>query len=283
MFDGHHGEVYSLDFSPDGRFIVSGSQDETARIWSMDLGTSKVLAINDRDSANNYASVSSVAISPNGKLVASGCLDTIVRIWDVETTQLMARLRGHRDSVYSIAFTPDGQGLVSGSLDNTLKYWDLSELSAGVGGSGVKSRPEGQAGELGLGSFGGGEGEEGLCTMDFRGHKDYVLSVAVPRDGQWIVSGSKDRGVQFWDVSSGVVQFMLQGHHNSGGSFFPLCSALLIWAVVISVDFNPAGNILATGSGDYQARICSLDLPHFSSSVFNFCSPFLHLGSYNTI
>jgi glucose repression regulatory protein TUP1 len=42
-----------------------------------------------------------------------------------------------------------------------------------------------------------------------------VLSVAVSHDGQWIVSGSKDRGVQFWD-RSGVVQCMLQGHKNSG-------------------------------------------------------------------
>ncbi len=46
--------------------------------------------------------------------------------------------------------------------------------------------------------------------------KDYVLSVAVSHDGQWVVSGSKDRGVQFWDSRSAIVQFMLQGHKNSG-------------------------------------------------------------------
>jgi general transcriptional corepressor TUP1 len=218
VFDGHYQIVYSLDFSLDGRLIVSGSGDKTVRIWSMELGTSKVLTINDP--ANNNAGVTSVAISPNGKLVAAGSLDTIVRIWDLEVAQLVARLRGHRDSVYSIAFTPDGQGLISGSLDNTLKYWDLSGLSAGVGGSVVKNRPEEQAGELGLVSLGEEEEEEeekGLCTTNFCGHRDYVLSVAVSHDGQWIVSGSKDKGVQFWDVRSGVAQFMLQSHKNSGG------------------------------------------------------------------
>jgi general transcriptional corepressor TUP1 len=237
VFDGHQQEIYSLDFSLDGRLIVSGSGDKTARIWDMDLGTSKVLTINDPDSLNNDAGVTSVAISPNGQLVAAGSLDTVVRIWDVATAQLVERLRGHRDSVYSVAFTPDGKGLVSGSLDKTLKYWDVSGLSSGVGGSGVKGRKEGQAngggpvngpgqpGGLGLGGLVRKDGEKGLCTMNFTGHKDYVLSVAVSHDGQWVVSGSKDRGVQFWDARSAVVQCMLQGHKNSGGSCFLLCSS----------------------------------------------------------
>ena len=198
----------------------------------MENGSSKVLTINDPDSLNNDAGVTSVAISPNGQLVAAGSLDTVVRIWDVATAQLVERLRGHRDSVYSVAFTPDGKGLVSGSLDKTLKYWDVSGLRAGVGGSVVKGRKEGQVnggggavngpgqpGGLGIGlGLGRKEGEKGLCTMNFTGHKDYVLSVAVSHDGQWVVSGSKDRGVQFWDARSAVVQCMLQGHKNSGES-----------------------------------------------------------------
>lgn len=56
-------------------------------------------------------------------------------------------------------------------------------------------------------------------SMTYSMIKDYVLSVAVSHDGQWVVSGSKDRGVQFWDSRSAIVQFMLQGHKNSGNSF----------------------------------------------------------------
>jgi glucose repression regulatory protein TUP1 len=225
----------------------------------MSDGTSKVLAINDPDSVNNDAGVTSVAISPNGQYVAAGSLDTVVRIWDVTTAQLVERLRGHKDSVYSVAFTPDGKGLVSGSLDKTLKYWDVSALMR---------RKEGSNGNLsGSSAQGGGpangrkDGEKGSqCTMNFTGHKvrrafsttcflffadlglwqDYVLSVALSHDGQWVVSGSKDRGVQFWDSRTAMVQCMLQGHKNS----------------VISIDLSPTGNVLATGSGDWQARIC---------------------------
>lgn len=241
VFDGHQQEIYSLDFSLDGRLIVSGSGDKTARIWDMVDGTSKVLTINDPDSVNNDAGVTSVAISPNGQLVAAGSLDTVVRIWDVNTGTLVERLRGHRDSVYSVAFTPDGRGLVSGSLDKTLKYWDVSGLLT----SG-RARKESNAGNSQATSNGGPlvrkeADKTSQCTMNFTGHKDYVLSVAVSHDGQWVVSGSKDRGVQFWDAHSAVVQCMLQGHKNS----------------VISIDLSPSGNVLATGSGDWQARIWS--------------------------
>ncbi|KAI0724965.1 WD40-repeat-containing domain protein [Fomitopsis betulina] len=229
VFDGHQQEIYSLDFSKDGRLIVSGSGDKTARIWDMSTGNlHKILSINE-DTVD--AGVTSVCISPDGRLVAAGSLDTIVRIWDVATGALVERLKGHRDSVYSVAFTPDGKGLVSGSLDKTLKYWDLRPILRGP------------AGALTPGKNGVKDGGEkgSLCTMNFTGHKDYVLSVAVSHDGQWVVSGSKDRGVQFWDAKTATAQCMLQGHKNS----------------VISIDLSPAGSILATGSGDWQARIWS--------------------------
>ncbi|KAF7316018.1 Chromatin associated protein [Mycena indigotica] len=172
------------------------------------------------------AGVTSVALSPDGRYVAAGSLDNVVRIWDADSGVLLERLRGHRDSVYSVVFTPDGRGVISGSLDRTLKYWDVSALA---GGGKVKKEagvaPEGRA----------------VCTRDFLGHKDYVLSVAVSHDAQWIVSGSKDRGVQFWD-RAGAVHALLQGHKNS----------------VISIDLSPAANLLATGSGDSLARVVEL-------------------------
>ncbi|CAE6448110.1 unnamed protein product [Rhizoctonia solani] len=240
-FEGHTQEIYSLDFSRDGRLIVSGSGDKTARIWDMETGSCKVLQIVEPDVVD--AGVTSVAISPDGRLVAAGSLDTIVRIWETQTGNLVERLRGHQDSVYSVAFTPDGRGLVSGSLDKSLKHWDLRGLLQNP----RISTPLPQGGNVPSNSpnFPGGSGrkeggEKGsICTTSFLGHKDYVLSVAVSPDNQWVVSGSKDRGVQFWDPRTATQQLMLQGHKNS----------------VISIDLSPAGGLLATGSGDWQARV----------------------------
>ncbi|KAI0066995.1 WD40 repeat-like protein [Artomyces pyxidatus] len=240
IFDGHQQEIYSLDFSFDGRLIVSGSGDKTARIWDMADGSSKTLAIHEPEAIDS--GVTSVAISPDGRLVAAGSLDTIVRLWDVATGALVERLKGHKDSVYSVAFTPDGKGLVSGSLDKTLKYWDVRAVVANAGKRDpVSGLLPGERPVPGPGGVVKKEEKSSACTMNFTGHKDYVLSVAVSHDGQWVVSGSKDRGVQFWDARTATVQLMLQGHKNS----------------VISIDLSPAASLLATGSGDWAARIWS--------------------------
>ncbi|KAF8623183.1 hypothetical protein AX17_007508 [Amanita inopinata Kibby_2008] len=185
-FVGHQQEIYSLDFSRDGRWIVSGSGDRTARVWDLGDKPPKVFAITDaatpnsdsygQDTSNTAdAGVTSVAISHDSRLIAAGSLDTIVRVWDVASGQLLARLRGHADSVYSVAFSADGCGLVSGSLDKTLKYWDVGAVVARV-----------RQGHRQSGSPGGGKRSVSpvklemqaperpvspLSTMNFIGHK----------------------------------------------------------------------------------------------------------------
>ncbi len=139
----------------------------------------------------------------------------------MQTGQLVQHLKGHCDSVYSVAFTPDGAGLVSGSLDKTVKYWDVRPIlrayeASGPCGSGAPLCSSERNGQGGKGDGSGAKGSQ--CTMNFAGHQDYVLCVAVSHDGKWVVSGSKDRGVQFWDANTAVAQCMVQGHKNSGES-----------------------------------------------------------------
>ncbi|OMH85653.1 General transcriptional corepressor tupA, partial [Zancudomyces culisetae] len=128
---------------------------------------------------------------------------------------------GHKDSVYAVAFSPDGASLLSGSLDKSLKIWELHSRP------GPNGRPLSRS----------------TCLTTLYGHKDFVLSVAYSPDGKWIVSGSKDRRVQFWDPRNAQPHFMLQGHKNS----------------VISVAMAPKAPLFATGSGDCRARIWSYD------------------------
>ncbi|KAI8366731.1 WD40-repeat-containing domain protein [Radiomyces spectabilis] len=223
ILQGHEQDIYSLEFSRDGRILVSGSGDRTVRIWDWTDGRClHTLRINEVD--QKEPGVTSVAVSPDSRLVAAGSLDKVVRVWDAVTGQPLERLDGHKDSVYSVAFMPDGKNLVSGSLDKTLRMWQLGTANAAYGG--------------------GGDRGKGACKHVFAGHKDFVLSVATTPDGNWIVSGSKDRTVQFWDPRTGQTQFMLQGHKNS----------------VISVATSPGRQpLFATGSGDNRARIWSYE------------------------
>jgi glucose repression regulatory protein TUP1 len=157
-FPGHESEIYSLAFSPDGNFLVSGSGDRSAHIWDLRSGEKRfVLTIDPEPSADGRgddAGVTSVAVSPDGKLVAAGSLDYSVRVWDLHSGILVDRLQGHKDSVYSVAFAPDGKWLVSGSLDKSLKLWDLALL---------RNRQPNDPTEATMGKT--------LCTTTLSGHK----------------------------------------------------------------------------------------------------------------
>jgi dipeptidyl aminopeptidase/acylaminoacyl peptidase len=112
-------------FSPDGRRIVSGSSDNTLRLW--DAATGQPIGPPLQGHTNG---VLSVAFSPDGRRLASGSYDDTLRLWDAATGKPIGPpLQGHTKSVYSVAFSPDGRRLVSGSADNTLRLWDATPSS----------------------------------------------------------------------------------------------------------------------------------------------------------
>jgi WD40 repeat protein len=115
---GHTSPVNSVAFSYDGLRIVSGSDDETVRIWDAVSGTIQ------HTLKGHTGWVSSVAFSFDGLRIVSGSHDDTVRIWDAVSGTIQYTMEGHTDYVTSVTFSSDGLRIVSGSHDHTVRIWD---------------------------------------------------------------------------------------------------------------------------------------------------------------
>ena len=157
VLNGHTSNVASVAFSPDGTRIVSGSSDESVRVWVASTGA-KLKVLNGHTSY-----VSSVAFSPDGMRIVSGSSDESVRVWDASTGAKLKVFNGHTSFVFSVAFSPDGTRIVSGSTDKSVRVWDASI---------------------------------GAELKVLNGHTSTIRSVAFSPDGAHVVFGSHDKSVR---------------------------------------------------------------------------------------
>ena len=124
VLQGHTEAVYFASLSPDGKYIVSASNDNTVRIWDAATGMQVGSPLEGHTEA-----VLSASFSPDGKYIVSASSDKTVRIWDAATgRQVGSPFEEHTNAVYSAFFNPDGKYIVSASNDNTVLIWEFSSL-----------------------------------------------------------------------------------------------------------------------------------------------------------
>lgn len=175
---GHAEAVISVAFSPDGRYLASGSGDTTVRFWDVNTETPQYTC------KGHKHWVLSIAWSPNGEKLASGCKNAEIRIWDPKTGQLLGKpLVGHKQWITWLAWEPlhkntECRRLASSSKDGTIRIWDTI-----------------------------------LCKtlISLSGHLQSVTCVQWGGEGL-IYSASQDRTVKVWRDTDGVLCRTLQGH-----------------------------------------------------------------------
>ncbi|MEV6157336.1 WD40 repeat domain-containing protein [Nonomuraea sp. NPDC052129] len=119
---GHTRGVTDLAFSPDGSFIVTGSDDGTARFW--DVARRRQLGAPITRPKYECSEVK-LALSPDGRTLATACLDT-VRFYDVATRRDLGAPLDHEEVVSALAYNPDGKTLVTGDFRGVVRQWDAT-------------------------------------------------------------------------------------------------------------------------------------------------------------
>ena len=277
-------------YNPSGTRIVTGCEDNTARLWDATSGREIVPLVGHLEGIN------SGAFSPDGTRVVTGSNDYTARLWDADSGKVMAILRGHAGLVVSVAFSPDGTQVITASLDNTVKLWDsgTGRLHATLAGDsmGPNSASFSPDGTLVVTAFGRTarvwDVSSAREVVALVGHTGRVTSAAFSPDGTRVVTASYDGTARLWLVPSGREEVTLSGHTGlvvsavfSPGLTHVITASLdrtaRLWNVgsaralstlvghtgeIVSASFNPDGTRVVTASNDKTARLWDVASGH---------------------
>jgi WD40 repeat protein len=239
---GHQSWVMAVGFGAPQPTLVSGSLDDSLRLWNWQTGDLL-------HSLQGHArGVNDVKVDRRGQMLVSCGDDATIKIWQLGDGRLRHTLKGHFKDVTAIALGNDGKLLASASEDGTLKLWNplqgtlIKTISGAAGMLKTVALAEGDR----LLVSGGLDNTVRLWDVQtannlrvLMGHTNTVNQVAVSPDGQLIASASKDRTVRLWDLQTGNLRHTLQGHTQE----------------VNTVAFFPDGKRLVSGSSDGTLRL----------------------------
>ncbi|KAF4587678.1 WD domain-containing protein [Ophiocordyceps camponoti-floridani] len=216
----HEGAIWSLQVHPDGRSVVTGSADKTAKFWDFKivqeeiLGTKRTrpkLKLVQSRTLKVSDDVLSLRFSPDSRLLAVSLLDNTVKVFFVDTLKLYLNLYGHKLPVLSMDISYDSKLIVTSSADKNIRIWGL---------------------------------DFGDCHKALFGHQDSILQVAfVPHNsdgnGHHFFSSSKDRTIRYWDADKFEQIQRLDGHHGE------------VWSMAVS----RSGTFLVSAGHDKCMRV----------------------------
>ncbi|MGZ6366161.1 MAG: WD40 repeat domain-containing protein [Ktedonobacteraceae bacterium] len=261
-YRGHTDRILTVAWSPNGKYIASGSLDKTAQIWA----SSQSEHFQPYIYRGHTGGVQTVTWSPDSNRVASGSIDKTIQIWDALNGEHAAIYTGHTDAVNTVAWSPNGTYIASGAADNTVRVWEVTTgrqlyVYRGHGASINSIAWSPNSRQIASGSSDKTvqilDVTTGNHTYTYRGHTDTVSSVSWSPDGKYIVSGSFDKTVQVWNAVTGAVLYTYDGY-NVKAAVNPAKGVLP--DLIFNVGWSPNGKRIAAITQVYCGDLCAVVL-----------------------
>jgi WD40 repeat protein/serine/threonine protein kinase len=238
----HDQSVVTASFSPDAKWVVTASDDHTARVW--DVATGQEVG----QPLQHESRVNTATFSPDGKSVVTASADHTARVWEAATGKAIGEPLRHDSRVNSASFSPDGKWVVTASEDSTARVWEMATGQA----VGKPLRHDGFVYTAGFSSDGKWvvttssdhtariwEAATGNPVGQPLQHDQDVWSAAFSPDGKLVVTASSDRTARIWELMTGKA--VAEPLRHEGG--------------VNTALFSPDGEWVVTASEDHTARV----------------------------
>lgn len=234
---GHSDTINSVTITPDGKYIVSGSSDESIKLWEISSGKEI------RTFTGHKGRVNSVAVTPDGKHIVSGSSDRSIKLWEISSGKEIQTFTEGRGRVHSVFISRDGKYIVSlnvkyyqeGTPESYAIVWDIKRgelVRRFLGGSsviGIAVSDDLEYIFLAKNHYGDdkysgieGTGHINLLNIDsgeiyrtFYNNNSYISSLAISKDSKYLVSGDRDGSICLWEISSGKHILEFKGHKGS--------------------------------------------------------------------
>jgi WD40 repeat protein/transcriptional regulator CtsR len=224
---GHKDYIVSVCITPDGKKVISSSQNDTLKVWDIDTGEELRTIVGLRHNVN------CVKITPDGRIVISASdgkgVDTL-KMWDIDTGEELWTAAGHCSNVKSLSITPDGKKAISES-DNILIVWDIESgitlrtlRRCDFYNFGVCITPDGKraVSKLNASALMVWNVDSGRKIRSFDGHDDehVISSVCITPDGEKAIFVIGVNNIKFWDLNTGKDLKTLAGYRDGVDGLF---------------------------------------------------------------
>ena len=251
----NRAKVSSVDFSSDGKSILTGDYEHGLKLWDSETGK----VIKTFNGHTNW--IRSVAFSPDGREILSGSggvfgtdgkpvvgNDNTIRLWNVQTGREIRSYENNKEPILSVAFSSDGKEVLSGGDDDNVKLWDRNsgkQIHSMLGHWDdvhcVTFVPKSHFALSGSenGSIRLWDLDRGVEIRSFSGHTGSVESIACSKNRKLVVSAGKDLTIRIWDFNTGTELRQINGHLGE----------------VNSIRLSPDDNFILGAGSDGTVRI----------------------------